>query len=383
MGAGASALGERLTLDRALSIGARYGFTEADFNKLKGPDGCVTVKQIIDCVKAHDKLQQFDRNKDGHLDDKELADVARVLKDEEQNASKQKETAAPTNLKTVIAGTVKKDDYTKFYRPVDELGSGMSGTVFSVQSKITGSLYACKSVRKRGMSDEDLNNFRGEVALLSQLDHPNIVKIIEAFESPSQITIIMELCQGGELYDSLITAEFYTEDVAKNLFKQIVHAILYCHNQNVCHRDLKLENFVFDKKAKISTGNEVIKLIDFGLSKRYSSLNRMSTVVGTPYYIAPEVIRAQAYGLECDIWSLGVILFMLLSGIPPVNGDSDQELLANVAQGKLSLKNQWTPDWDTVRVLMTLSYFTEIESRFLVRDCGISGLACRCQMHST
>jgi serine/threonine protein kinase len=123
----------------------------------------------------------------------------------------------------------------------------------------------------------------------------------------------------------------------------------------VCHRDLKLENFVFDDDVPIETGNEVLKLIDFGLSRRYSALNRMSTVVGTPYYIAPEIIKHEQYGLECDIWSLGIILFMLLTGIPPVSGDSDQELLANVARGRLSLENQWTPDWTTVRACVRAS----------------------------
>ena len=118
---------------------------------------------------------------------------------------------------------------------------------------------------------------------------------------------------------------------------------------------------MFDNRQQIKTGEEVLKLIDFGLSRRYNQMQKMNTVVGTPYYIAPEVINAEQYGLECDIWSLGIILFMLLTGIPPVSGDTDQQLLNNVRHGRLSLVNQWTPDWtkmadafDLIKKMLTI-----------------------------
>lgn len=346
MGAGASsALSQRLPLDRAMKIGLRYGFTEQMFQELQNDD-TISVKQLIDAVKKHADLQRFDVNHDGKIDGSEMKELQKVLTSNINETLATGTGAEPRkNFKTALAGTVRQEDYLKYYYPLTELGTGMSGTVFSVRSLQSDNHYACKSVRKRGLKDEDLQKLRDEVSLLSLLDHPNIVKIVEAFEDKTHITIIMELCSGGELYDSLITSEFYTENVARQIFRQVVHAINYCHNQGVCHRDLKLENFVFDKKHAIETGNETLKLIDFGLSKRYNTLNRMSTVVGTPYYIAPEIIRAERYGLECDIWSLGVILFMLLTGIPPIAGDSDQELLNNVGAGNLSLVNQWTPDW--------------------------------------
>jgi hypothetical protein len=239
MGAGASALQEQLTFDRAMKLGARYGFTVAMFERFE-QDGTITVKQLINCVKKHSELQKFDKNKDGTLDGNELNGLVKVLKEKERADSKtpggQEPAAvaappAPVNLKTVFTGTMRNADYLEVYTPVSELGSGMSGTVFSVQHKESRAVYACKSVRKRGIREDDLIKLRGEVALLSQLDHPNIVKIIEAFEDDSHITIIMELCKGGELYDKLITAEFYTEQVARNIFRQILMPILYCHNQ--------------------------------------------------------------------------------------------------------------------------------------------------------
>ena len=245
MGAGASALGERVGKERALKVGARYGFTSAMFDELQ-QDGTISIKQLIDSVKKHQDLAHFDTNKDGKIDGKEINGLVKVLTGSlsekimaSKAASAGKSKSAPVNFKTALAGKVRKADYLSHYMPLTELGSGMSGTVFSVQNVRSGASYACKSVRKRGLKEVDLENLRGEVALLSQLDHPNIVKIIEAFEDETHVTIIMELCHGGELYDSLITAEFYTEDVARNIFRQIVHAITYCHNQvrvyTYCH----------------------------------------------------------------------------------------------------------------------------------------------------
>lgn len=272
MGAGASALGEKVDCDRAMKLAGRYGFTAEMFETMQN-DGTITIKELIGCVKKHSELQAFDKNKDGVIDKSEMNGIVDALKSAEESGEggsngEAVSSDAPANIKTVVTGKIKQEDYRLSYTPMSELGSGMSGTVFSVQHKNTGSTYACKSVRKKGMRDADLAALRGEIALLSELDHPNIVKIIEAFEDPKYITMIMELCTGGELYDSLITAEFYSENVARQLFRQIARSIFYCHNQTVCHRDLKLENFVFDSKTPIKTGDEVLKLIDFGLSRR-------------------------------------------------------------------------------------------------------------------
>merc|ERR1719181_1171317 len=118
----------------------------------------------------------------------------------------------------------------------------------------------------------------------------------------------MEVCTGGELYDNLVDTGNYTQTIAARIFKQMVQAVGYCHKMGVAHRDLKLENFVFENRAR----NSQLKLIDFGLSNRYQAggIKRMKTLVGTPYYMAPEVLdKSVDYGQECDVWSLGVILF--------------------------------------------------------------------------
>merc|ERR1719198_2103348 len=157
------------------------------------------------------------------------------------------------------------------------------------------------------MTSDGIDNLKQEIKLLAMLDHPNIVKIREAFEDRQSITIIMEICSGGELFDNLAEETNYSQQRAATLFKQMVSSVVYCHKMHVAHRDLKLENFVFESRDK----DAQLKLIDFGLSNRHKTggLKRMNTLVGTPYYMAPEVIdRNRMYGNECDVWSLGVIL---------------------------------------------------------------------------
>ena len=225
-------LADRLPKDQAMKIGARYGFTEERFNLLQ-VDGTVSVKDVIDSVKNHAALQKFDVNHDGKIDGTELKALSRVItSDLSKELSRSR--VPKENFKSAIAGTVRQEDYLKYYQPMGELGTGMSGTVFSVRNLSSHVQYACKSVRKRGLKPAELAKLKGEVRLLSQLDHPNIVKIVESFEDASTVTIIMELCTGGELYDSLITAEYYSENVARQIFRQIVHAISYCHNQVGC-----------------------------------------------------------------------------------------------------------------------------------------------------
>ena len=179
-----------------------------------------------------------------------------------------------------------------------------------------------------------MDRFKQEIVILQTLDHPNVLKLYEYFEDSKNVYLITELCRGGELFDRIIENEFFSEKVAAKIFKQILQPLNYCHSQGIAHRDLKPENFLFETKDEDSD----LKIIDFGLSKILTNtgqafsaqsslkgsknLDRMNTRAGTPNYISPEVLNGN-YGVECDLWSAGCILYILLCGYPPFYGDDD------------------------------------------------------------
>jgi len=192
------------------------------------------------------------------------------------------------------------------------LGSGISGQVKLCAHKETGRQYALKVLSKKMLRDETLADLKAEINIMASLDHPNIVRIMEYFESKHRIYLILELLSGGELLDRLYEQKdfHYSERTACRHVHTILNAINHCHRHNIVHRDLKLENFLFENYAD----NAQLKLIDFGLSQYFQPEQIMHKTVGTPYYVAPEVMEG-SYNAKCDIWSLGVITYMLLSGM--------------------------------------------------------------------
>lgn len=220
------------------------------------------------------------------------------------------------------------------------LGKGTFGVVRRATHKMTKQVRAVKSILKNQI--QDIAKFKMEVDILRTLDHPNIVKLYEWYEDEKNFYLVMELCTGGELFEKIQNAGQFSENEAKSIFKQVMGALCYCHARKIVHRDLKPENFVFESKAKNST----LKLIDFGLSKMYEdpqsgTLVKLKTKAGSPYYIAPEVLTGN-YNHSCDIWSCGVILYILLCGFPPFFGDNDLEVIENVKKGKYDFdEEEW------------------------------------------
>eukprot|EP00539_Tryblionella_compressa_P011966 CAMPEP_0178807966 /NCGR_PEP_ID=MMETSP0745-20121128/17237_1 /TAXON_ID=913974 /ORGANISM="Nitzschia punctata, Strain CCMP561" /LENGTH=1004 /DNA_ID=CAMNT_0020468053 /DNA_START=129 /DNA_END=3143 /DNA_ORIENTATION=- len=237
-----------------------------------------------------------------------------------------------------------------FGKPIEEvydgvhtgpvLGSGISGLVRLVTHKATGVKYAVKCL-DLGLVDteEGLAQLREEIFIMCQLDHPNIVRLEEVYESHSEIYLVQELCLGGELFDRLDEQPdyHYTEAECARLIKQMLCAVRYLHSKGIIHRDLKLENFLFSSTAKDSE----LKMIDFGLSKHFRYGEVQHEAVGTPYTVAPEVIRG-SYDERCDIWAIGVIAFLLLSGEPPFGGCGGPEPLmtvrGNILRGHFSFE---------------------------------------------
>ncbi|KAL0365816.1 UNVERIFIED_CONTAM: Calcium-dependent protein kinase [Sesamum radiatum] len=195
-----------------------------------------------------------------------------------------------------------------------KLGEGQFGTTFHCIEKGTGTEYACKSIAKRKLlCREDYEDVWKEVQIMHHLsEHPNVVRIKGTYEDTLFVHLVMELCAGGELFDRIVQRGHYTEKKAAHLMKTIVGVVEACHSLGVMHRDLKPENFLFDTPDE----DAKLKATDFGLSVFYKPGQYLSDVVGSPYYVAPEVLH-KFYGPEADVWSAGVILYILLCGVPP------------------------------------------------------------------
>jgi calcium-dependent protein kinase len=228
------------------------------------------------------------------------------------------------------------------YDIIKEIGSGGFSRCLLVKNKITNQSYACKELLKKSLSDYE--GLMREVNLMIKLDHPNIIKLYEVYENEKNIYLIMELCTGGELFDRIVDNTEkeiqFTEKQAAEIFKQMMSAINYCHKNGIVHRDLKPENLLYLTKDE----NSPIKVIDFGMSKRFDSKHFMSEKVGTAYYISPEVLQGK-YDEKCDIWSAGVILYIIICGYPCFNGEDDDEIFEAIKKGKIAFPS---PEWDDI-----------------------------------
>jgi calcium-dependent protein kinase len=228
--------------------------------------------------------------------------------------------------------SIYKGDITQYYEIIKKIGEGGYGKIYKVKNKESGDIRAMKQILKSKIPD--IEKFQNEIKILSMVDHPNIVRLFEVIEDDKYFNLFQELCTGGELL-SKVQKPLKEKEIAK-IFKQIMSAIAYCHEKGIVHRDMKLENILFSTESEDSP----IKIIDFGLSvllgkkdvkenevtdlKKYG-FKRMTTKVGTIYYMSPEVIKGN-YDEKCDIWACGVILYTLLAGYPPFNGQTDKDI---------------------------------------------------------
>ncbi|EGR29825.1 hypothetical protein IMG5_148090 [Ichthyophthirius multifiliis] len=179
-----------------------------------------------------------------------------------------------------------------------------------------------------------------EVEILTEIDHPNVVKLFEIYEDDNSFYMVMELMTGGELFQRIVEAEHFSEKQAAETVKAVVDALHYCHELNIAHRDLKPENLLYASKDPGS----VIKISDFGLA-RFINDQTMTTMCGTPGYVAPEIIHGNGYNKAIDYWSLGVILYIMLCGFPPFYSENNDELFEIIVKGKFDFPS---PAWDTI-----------------------------------
>lgn len=209
------------------------------------------------------------------------------------------------------------------------IGSGGTSEVRIVTHRVTKRRYACKSIKLLRVPPKMKKQLMAEIEIIRSLDHPNCIKVIEVFKQLDYLHIIMELCEGGELFDRLADSpgSKMKEVDAQYLVVKMLRALNYLHEHGIIHRDLKLENFIFTSKKKDAD----IKLIDFGYSRTYLEGEKMTSLVGTSFYIAPEVVEGD-YTKAADLWSFGCVVYMLVTGELPIPGDTDSEIMHNVVR---------------------------------------------------
>jgi len=220
------------------------------------------------------------------------------------------------------------EDYYTFSRG-NNIGKGSYGTVSKVRCIFSEQIRALKTVQKKKI--ENITRLKREILIMKRLDHPGIIRLHEVFEDESNIYFVMELCTGGELFERVIKANRFSEQYAARLMKQIFSVLAYIHDNDIIHRDLKPENLLYIDATPASK----LKVIDWGFALKCNRNHKLTSVVGTPYYVAPEVLHGN-YGEECDLWSTGVIFYISLCGYPPFYGADNKEILKKVKSGSYS-----------------------------------------------
>ncbi|KAM5336352.1 myosin light chain kinase, smooth muscle isoform 2-T3 [Glossophaga mutica] len=241
---------------------------------------------------------------------------------DEVEVSDDDEKEPEVEYRTVTVSTDRK--VSDVYDIEERLGSGKFGQVFRLVEKKTGKIWAGKFFK--AYSAKEKENIREEISIMNCLHHRKLVQCVDAFEDKANIVMVLEIVSGGELFERIIDEDFeLTERECIKYMRQISEGVEYIHKQGIVHLDLKPENIMCVNK----TGTR-IKLIDFGLARRLENAGSLKVLFGTPEFVAPEVINYEPIGYATDMWSIGVICYILVSGLSPFMGDNDNETLANV-----------------------------------------------------
>jgi len=250
-----------------------------------------------------------------------------------------KEPPAPMVLDEFKDSDSENKDIRDFYDIGKTLGVGSFAIVKECVNKKTGEKYAVKIIDKKHIEGQE-DMIKSEVNVIKQLKHPNIICLKEFYESERDIYLVTDLAKGGELFDHIIENGSFTEKDAAHLVKQILEAVNYMHKKNIVHRDLKPENLLFKDKSVQSP----LMVTDFGLSKFTEASSLLNTSCGTPGYVAPEIISRKGHGVAVDLWSIGVITYVLLCGYQPFYGDDQAQLFKAILDADYAFEKEYWSD---------------------------------------
>eukprot|EP01096_Ripella_sp_DP13-Kostka_P002151 TRINITY_DN1287_c0_g2_i1.p1 TRINITY_DN1287_c0_g2~~TRINITY_DN1287_c0_g2_i1.p1 ORF type:complete len:447 (+),score=207.12 TRINITY_DN1287_c0_g2_i1:33-1343(+) len=222
------------------------------------------------------------------------------------------------------------------YEIGEELGRGAFSVVKKCRHKVSGEQFAVKVITKKNVQ-QDLHRLAIEMKVLRMVDHPNIIQLKEVFETDEILYIITEVVTGGELFDRIVSKGSYSERDASILIRKLVEALDYLHDRDIVHRDLKPENLLLKTKESDTD----VKLADFGLSKIMGNSVMLQTACGTPGYVAPEILLSRGYGREVDMWSVGVITYILLCGFPPFYNDNIPYLFESIMKADFDYPSEY------------------------------------------
>ena len=324
--------------DQNKNVVEAHAKIDDDKSSTKETDNNNNNKEIQPTDKEAKKEQVTDNNKDSKQKESNKPDEEKENNNKENIPEKNEEKLLVTLDSKVFVGKGSTDPNHLYIRK-KILGRGSFGIVYLVKQKELSRYFAMKVIKKISKEKEEEENLMNEIEILRKLDHPNILKITDFYPLKNEYNIITEYCQEGELFDEIKAHAPFNEPLAAWYMRQILSAVSYCHNMNIIHRDLKPENILIVKRVK--SGFHPIKIIDFGTAKVFQKEKSEHMLIGSAYYIAPEVI-SRNYSELCDLWSCGVIMYILLTGRPPFNGINEEEIMKKIKEGNYDLtKYPW------------------------------------------